>query len=246
MRIQAAAASDVGQQRRANEDCFAIAAEHGLYVVADGMGGHAAGQLASELCCRAMVRAAEVSHSSGGSLTERLRTAVMHANHEIFSTAQQRPEVAGMGTTVVATLVAGDRAALAHVGDSRAYRLRDGRLRQLTDDHSLVGELVRRQEITADAARGHPHRHVLTRALGVRPRVEPDLAEVGLQDGDLFMLCSDGLTNHVLDDEFPKLLDGRRDLQESCDRLVDLANQRGGEDNITVVLLRATLDPQAP
>jgi protein phosphatase len=239
MVLEAAAASDVGQQRKANEDCHAVAAEHGLYVVADGMGGHAAGQLASELCCRAIVRAIEVSHSSGGSLTERLRTAVMHANHEIFTTARNRPELQGMGTTVVATLVSDERAALAHVGDSRAYRLREGRLRQLTDDHSLVGELLRRREISVDAAREHPHRHVLTRALGVRPKVEPDLAEVGMQVGDVVAMCSDGLTNHVHDDELAKILAAEKPLQEICDGLIDLANQRGGEDNITVVLLRA-------
>jgi serine/threonine protein phosphatase PrpC len=238
MALEAAACSDVGQQRKANEDCYAIAAEYGLYVVADGMGGHAAGQLASELCCRAMVRAIEVTHSSGGSLSERLRSAVMHANHEIFSTARERPELTGMGTTVVAALVAGERAALAHVGDSRAYRVRNGQIRQLTDDHSLVGELLRRREISADAAREHPHRHVLTRALGVRPKVEPDLAELGVQPGDVLAMCSDGLINHVHDDELAKRLAGEGPLQESCDGLIDLANQRGGEDNITVVLLR--------
>jgi serine/threonine protein phosphatase PrpC len=241
MGLEAAVSSDVGQQRKANEDCYAVAAEHGLYVVADGMGGHAAGQLASELCCRAMVRAIEVSHSAGGSLTERLRTAVTHANHEIFSTARDREELTGMGTTVVAALVCGDRAALAHVGDSRAYRLRSGRLRQLTDDHSLVGELLRRNEISPDAAREHPHRHVLTRALGVRPKVEPDLAEVGILPGDIYCLCSDGLITHVHDDEIAKTLAIEdATLQERCDRLVEQANQRGGEDNITVVLLRVT------
>jgi protein phosphatase len=124
------------------------------------------------------------------------------------------------------------------VGDSRAYRLREGRLRQLTDDHSLVGELLRRREISVDAAREHPHRHVLTRALGVRPKVEPDLAEVGMQVGDVIAMCSDGLTNHVHDDELGKLLAAEKPVQQICDGLVDLANQRGGEDNITVVLLR--------
>ena len=238
MKLQAAAASDVGQQRKANEDSSAVVEAHGFFSVCDGMGGHAAGQIASQLACEALGKAIEVSASSGGSLTERLRTAVLHANHEIFTTAQRRPELAGMGTTVVALLVAGDRAALAHVGDSRAYRLRAGRLRQLTDDHSLVGELLRRREISADAAREHPHRHVLTRALGVRPRVEPDLAELGLQPGDVFVLCSDGLTNHVHDDEIAKVLSSRLAPAEACERLIDLANARGGEDNITVVLLR--------
>lgn len=238
MRLRCAAVSDVGLQRKANEDCYAVAEDLGLYVVADGMGGHAAGQLASELCCRAMVEAVRASREPGDSLAERLRAAVVEASDAIFATAKARPEVAGMGTTVVATLIAGERAAIAHVGDSRVYRIRGDRIRQLTDDHSVVGELVRRREISADAAREHHLRHVLTRALGVRPRVEPDLAEIALEPGDAFVLCSDGLVNHVHDDEIAKLAGGECDLQEAAERLVELANRRGGEDNTTVVLLR--------
>jgi protein phosphatase len=237
MRLRGAAVSDVGRQRKANEDCYAVDADLGLFVVADGMGGHAAGQLASELCCRAMVDAVGGSRGSG-TLAERLRAAVLEASDAIFSTARAQPEYQGMGTTVVATLVEGGRAALAHVGDSRAYRVREGRIRQLTDDHSLVGELVRRQEISADAAREHHLRHVLTRALGVRADVEPDLAELALEPGDVFVLCSDGLINHVHDDEIAKLVSGDTDLEEACKRLVELANRRGGEDNTTVVVLR--------
>jgi len=141
-----------------------------------------------------------------------------------------------MGTTVVALLVEGSRAAIAHVGDSRAYRVRRGRIRQLTDDHSIVGELLRRHEITADDAREHPHRHVLTRALGVRGHVQPDLAELTLASGDLFVLCSDGLTNHVEDHEIAKLAGEATDLDAGCAALIELANRRGGEDNITVAL----------
>jgi serine/threonine protein phosphatase PrpC len=144
----------------------------------------------------------------------------------------------GMGTTVVALLVEAERGAIAHVGDSRAYRVRAGRIRQLTDDHSIVGELLRRQEITADDAREHPHRHVLTRALGVRGHVQPDLAELTLAPGDVFVLCSDGLTNHVEDHEIAKLVSEAADLEAGCASLIDLANRRGGEDNITVVLAR--------
>jgi serine/threonine protein phosphatase PrpC len=139
---------------------------------------------------------------------------------------------------VVALLVEGSRAAIAHVGDSRAYRVRGGRIRQLTDDHSIVGELLRRREISADDAREHPHRHVLTRALGVRRSVEPDLAELTPELGDVFVLCSDGLTNHVEDHEIAEAASGEGELQEICEALVDLANGRGGEDNTTVLLLR--------
>ena len=143
-----------------------------------------------------------------------------------------------MGTTLVALLVVEGRAALAHVGDSRAYLIRSNRIRQLTDDHSIVGELLRRNEISEDAAREHPHRHVLTRALGVRRAVEPDLAELTPEPGDLFVLCSDGLTNHVEDHEIAKTILDDEDLQEACERLVDLANGRGGEDNTTLVAVR--------
>ncbi len=238
MRLNAAAATDVGLQRRANEDCHAVAPDLALYVVADGMGGHAAGQLASDLACRAVV--SRVSESVGpSSLSERLRGAVASANEAIFQTAAARPELQGMGTTVVALLASGARAAVAHVGDSRVYRVRDRSIRQLTDDHSLVGELVRRRQISPDDAREHPHRHVLTRALGVRGHVEPDLAEFALVAGDVFVLCTDGLTAHVSDDEMAKRVgEAGDDLQETAESLVDLANQRGGEDNITVALIR--------
>ncbi|MFQ5417355.1 MAG: SpoIIE family protein phosphatase, partial [Myxococcota bacterium] len=131
-----------------------------------------------------------------------------------------------------------NRVALAHVGDSRAYLVRSGRIRQLTDDHSLVAELVRRREITPAAARGHPHRHVLMRALGVRPSVEPDLAELTSAPGDVFVLCSDGLTGHVQDDEIAVEVNRHADLDTACERLIQLANDRGGEDNITVLLVR--------
>ena len=242
MILSAAAHTDVGLVRRANEDHHTLAPELGLYIVADGMGGHAGGQLASDLACQALLRAIEARVDSRESLAEQLRLAVAEANHEVFSTAQGRPELTGMGTTVVALLARGGRAALAHVGDSRVYRVRDGRIRQLTDDHSLVGELVRRRELSADAAKGHPHRHVLTRALGVRRRVEPDLAELTPAAGDVFVLCSDGVTAHVGEDEFAKVLAAEVDLQSACEGFVDLANSRGGEDNSTIVLVRCESD----
>jgi len=143
-----------------------------------------------------------------------------------------------MGTTLVSLLAAEGRVALAHVGDSRAYLVRGGRIRQLTDDHSVVGELVRRREITQSAAREHPHRHVLTRAIGVRREVAPDLAELTSSPGDLFILCSDGLTGLVQDEEIAEAASNASDLDAICAQLVDLANARGGEDNITVVVVR--------
>jgi serine/threonine protein phosphatase PrpC len=238
MILREAARSDVGLRRAANEDCFAVAPELGLYLVADGMGGHSGGQMASRLAAQTAVTTLEALEGATATPTDKLRYAVAAANREIFSTAQQKPELAGMGTTLVAVLARGERIALAHVGDSRAYLVRGGRIRQLTDDHSLVAELVRRREISPRAAREHPHRHVLTRALGVRRHVEPDLAELTPAEDDVFVLCSDGLTTHVGDDEIMKLVGEAGDLEVGCDRLIGLANSRGGEDNITVVLVR--------
>jgi protein phosphatase len=238
MILRAAASTDVGLRRRENEDRYALAPHLGFYLVADGMGGHTAGQVASELAAETALQVIGTLEGAAASLAERLRYAVAAANRAIFSKAQQHDEYAGMGTTLVAFLADEQRAALAHVGDSRAYLIRRRRIRQLTDDHSIVGELLRRREISEDAAREHPHRHVLTRALGVRRTAEPDLVELTLEAGDVFVLCSDGLTNHVDDHEIAKRVCAGEDLQEVCEQLIDLANGRGGEDNSTVLLAR--------
>jgi protein phosphatase len=238
MSLRGAARTDVGLRRRANEDTFALVPELGLYLVADGMGGHTAGQVASELAAEAAVRAVRTLEGASASLTDKLRYALAAANREILAAARAKPEFAGMGTTLVALLATEERIALAHVGDSRAYLIRAGKIRQLTDDHSLVAELLRRREISENAARGHPHRHVLTRALGVRRNVEPDLAELTPAGGDSFVLCSDGLTGHVRDEEIAEIAAPEGDLESICDQLVNLANSRGGEDNVTVVVAR--------
>jgi protein phosphatase len=238
MILRAAASTHVGRRRRMNEDRYALAPDLGLYLVADGMGGHTAGQVASEMAADAALRAVRTLQGASASLAEKLRYAVTSANREIYQTGRQRPELAGMGTTLVSVLAFEGRAALAHVGDSRAYLVRGGRIRQLTDDHSVVGELLRRREISEDAAREHPHRHVLTRALGVRPVVEPDLAELSPEPDDVFVLCSDGLTCHVEDDEIAEQVDAAADPDACVENLVDLANARGGDDNITVLILR--------
>ena len=238
MILRTAAQTDVGLRRRGNEDRYALDAQLGLCLVADGMGGHSAGQVASALAASAVVASLHERKGSDASAAEKLRAAIEDANRAIYSAARQQSEYSGMGTTVVALLVEGRRAAIAHVGDSRAYRVRSGRIRQLTDDHSIVAELLRRHEITADDAREHPHRHVLTRALGVRGHVQPDLAELTLSSGDLFVLCSDGLTNHVEDHEIAKIAGESQDPEGGCAALIELANRRGGEDNITVALAR--------
>jgi serine/threonine protein phosphatase PrpC len=246
MILRAAACSDVGMRRQVNEDCYALAPELGLYLVADGMGGHKAGQVASQLATDAALQAVQALQGATVGVAEILRHAVACANHEILKTAEDKPEFAGMGTTLVAVLALGDRLGLVHVGDSRAYIVRGGRIRALTDDHSVVGELVRRRQITEDDARAHPHRHVLTRALGVRSSTEPDLAEITPQVGDTFVLCSDGLTTHMRDHEIAYAATECSDPQDACNLLVAHANQRGGTDNITVVLLRYETDGEAP
>jgi len=238
MQLCAAARSDLGRRRLANEDSYALAPELGLFLVADGMGGHRAGQVASGLAARAAVATLRTLRDGRRGAAWRLRACVAAANAEILASSRSKPELAGMGTTVVALLAEGDRVALAHVGDSRAYRVRGGAIRRLTDDHTLVGELVRRGEISERAAASHPQRHVLLRALGVRRNVDPDLLELAPEPGDLYLLCSDGLTGQVEDAEIAELVAGESELDAACERLIDLANRRGGDDNITVVLLR--------
>ena len=239
MILRAAACTDVGKRRKQNEDRYALAPELGLFVVCDGMGGHKAGQVASELASEASLDAVRALRGGSVSLAEQLRHAVECANRAVFSRATSDIELNGMGTTLVAILATAERVALAHVGDSRGYLVRRGRIRQLTDDHSLVGELLRRREISEDDAAVHPQRHVLTRAVGVRDAVQPDLAELTPMAGDSFVMCSDGLTNHVPDDEIAwAFTEPDCDLQGVTEGLIATANERGGEDNITVVAVR--------
>jgi serine/threonine protein phosphatase PrpC len=238
MILRAAASTHVGLRRKANEDRYAMAPDVGLYLVADGMGGHQAGQVASELAAEAAIQAVEALQGATFGPAEMLRHAVACSNREIYVKATQRAELRGMGTTLVAIMVSDTRLALAHVGDSRAYLVRNGGIRCLTDDHSVVGELLRRQEISEADARAHPHRHVLTRALGVRRTVVPDLAELTPQAGDAFLLCSDGLTAHLQDADILQGVSAIADPQEACEGLVETANQRGGVDNTTVLILR--------
>jgi PPM family protein phosphatase len=238
MILQASAATDVGMRRRVNEDRYALVPDLGLYLVADGMGGHKAGQLASQLAAEEAVCALQSLEGESLSLAEKLSAVVAAANRRVFNMAKTHADYFGMGTTLVAMLASAGKIAVAHVGDSRAYLIRGGAIRPLTHDHSLVAELLRRSEITAEAALAHPHRHVLTRALGVRPNVEYDLLEMMPEDGDTVAMFSDGLTNHVSDDEIALAIRSSEDLEEACNGLVTFANDRGGDDNITVALVR--------
>ena len=238
MVLRSAAASDLGCRRVANEDYFLLAPEIGLFLVADGLGGRAAGDVASKLVAEGVAHSVRAGNGGEEHPADRLRQAVESANSELLATADRFPELRGMGTTLVALLVLEDSATLAHVGDSRAYLLRDGSIQQLTQDHSVVGELLRGRRISAAEALRHPQRHILTRALGVAEGVVPELAELTAREGDVVVLCSDGLTGHVLDWEIGEILTAKSDLRTFVDALVTLANDRGGRDNITVLAAR--------
>jgi protein phosphatase len=232
MRLGASAGkTDAGRVRRRNEDAFVR--DPPLFVVADGMGGAQAGEVASRLAAAAF---REFHDADGLAPEERLAAIVQEANRRIYERARTDSEVSGMGTTVTAALVGDDHVAIGHVGDSRAYRLRDGRLEQLTEDHSLVADLMRSGRLTPEEADAHPQRSVITRALGTDPEVDVDTSAVEAQPGDLFLLCSDGLTTMVSDEEILRLVAEAPTLDEAAARLVMAANSGGGEDNVTVVL----------
>lgn len=223
--------SDPGRVRRRNEDSFVVAPP--LFVVADGMGGAQAGEIASRLA----VTAFREYHAADRLEPEaRLRAIVQEANRRIHSRASSDPRASGMGTTVTAVLTTGGRAAIAHVGDSRAYRLRDGTLEQLTEDHSLVADLVRSGRLTREEAEIHPQRSVITRALGTDAAVRVDSFSVDLRAGDVILLCSDGLTTMVGDEEVARTLATASGVAAAARSLVQAANEAGGEDNVTVVL----------
>ena len=228
-KLRTASRMDIGRVRDNNED--AVVCGDRLAAVADGMGGHAGGEVASTIA------AALVQASFTGRSLDELQAAVRAANRAIWDRARGNADLEGMGTTLCAAGLTEDGSfAVVNVGDSRAYLLRDGSLRQLTEDHSLTAELVRRGELSEQDALEHPHRGVLTRALGVGPDVEPDSATYPAVAGDRVLVCSDGLFNEVPDDEITSLLATTADVQATADGLVELALSRGGHDNVSVVV----------
>jgi protein phosphatase len=228
MRVTAAAATDIGRVREGNEDSYLT--EEPLFAVADGMGGHRGGEVASQLAVETLER---MFKEGSGDLPDQ----VQEANRVIFERSVLDRKVAGMGTTLTAALVEGDRVRLAHVGDSRAYLLRDGELRLLTEDHTLVHRMVSEGEISEEEAETHPQRSVLTRALGVDTVVDVDDDMLKVRPGDRLLLCTDGLTSMVPEDQIGEVLRTVRDPQEAAKRLVRMANEAGGVDNTTVVIL---------
>ena len=228
MRVTAAAATDVGLVREGNEDSYLT--EEPLFAVADGMGGHRGGEVASQLAVETLEK---LFKKGAGDLPDQ----VQEANRVVFERSVVDEKVAGMGTTLTAALVEGDRVRVAHVGDSRAYLLRDGDLRLLTEDHTLVHRMVTEGEISPEEAETHPQRSVLTRALGVETVVDVDDDTVQVRPGDRLLLCTDGLTSMVSEQAIEEALRAVPDPQEAAHRLVQMANEGGGTDNTTVVVL---------
>jgi protein phosphatase len=251
MKVAAAGLSDVGRKRKSNEDSFHIDSERGLFIVADGMGGHVAGEVASRLAVdtiQEFLRMSEAdseitwpfefdeSLSSGGN---RIHAAIQLANREIVRHMQVKEDTRGMGTTVVTAVVADDSCFIGHVGDSRAYLIRDGQMSQLTRDHTFVNEQVEKGFMSRAEAERHPARNILTRAVGSAEDLHVDLSETRLQPGDRILLCSDGLSCMVEDPSILRVVQEHPDLEEACRGLVALANENGGWDNVTAVLIQA-------
>ncbi len=236
MRLEMSGATHPGQVRPHNEDDFAIEPERGLAVLADGMGGHQAGEVAAEIAVRTVTERLPASTDDPAG---RLVEAVLEANRRVLETAAARPECRGMGATLVALWCRDGRFYATHLGDSRLYRLRGGVLEQLTEDHSLVQEMVRSGMLTEAEAQASFNKNLITQALGIEPEVRPRVLEGELADGDLFLLCSDGLSDFVDDGRIAETLAAGGGLEATAGRLVDLANEAGGADNITVVLVRA-------
>lgn len=236
--VEEAARTDTGRQRHANEDSYY--ARSPIYVVADGMGGAQAGEVASQI-------AADVFDSDlgDGNPEEQLARLAQEANRRIFELSRADSSRSGMGTTLTGALISSDEVSIVHVGDSRAYLYRDGELRQLTRDHSLVEELRRQGKLTTEEAEEHPQRSIITRALGPEPDVELDVHTHQARVGDVFLLCSDGLTSMIREDQVRDILRNSESLKSAVDKLIEEANRAGGRDNITVVSFRLGGDGDA-
>lgn len=239
--------TDVGRIRTVNEDRAVVqhlASGYSLAIVADGMGGHQAGDVASQMAIEIIGQELENIPASIPleERRQRLVSAVHTANTQIYQVSVEQEQYKGMGTTVVAALATDQDMLIAHIGDSRAYKLNGDTLVQLTADHSLVNELVKSGQITPEEASHHPRRNVLLRALGTEPEIETDVTHVELVRGDVFILCSDGLSNLIESETIASILHHHDNLESAADLLVRSALQAGGDDNITVVLMQQTVD----
>lgn len=245
MELIAAGKTDTGIVRSNNEDNFIVDEKRGLLVVADGMGGHNAGEVASK-----MVVSIISDHLSGrqkffgeynnsySPSTNNLNSALRLANSAVLEAAEGSPQLQGMGTTVVAVIICGNRLSIAHIGDSRVYLVRSGNIEQLTDDHSVINEQVKRGLITPEEAANSSTKNYLTKALGISAEMEADLSELTLLNGDILLLCTDGLSNMISDEIMLELILVAQKPDAICDLLINMANKKGGKDNITAVIGR--------
>lgn len=235
--------TDTGMKRTRNEDSYAVEADHGLFIVADGMGGHTDGDMASSIAVtktaefvKTALADSEITWPFGMDHTAPreiniLSTGIRLANKSVFN------ESKGMGTTMVVLLIKDEKAYICHVGDSRAYRIRDNSIHQITEDHSLVAEELKRGTITKEQARGYALRHVITRAVGITPDVKADYNIESIMSGDIFLLCSDGLSGMLEDEEILEIILKNKNIDEQCAKLIKKANEKGGSDNITAVIV---------
>ena len=243
--------TNVGMKRTHNEDNFAIIPEENLVIVADGMGGHASGEVASKMAVDALKEFFEATAKDPDATwpykmdkarsyeENRLITGVKLANLRIFETSNRDLRYKGMGTTIVSTLVSGDKIYVGHVGDSRVYRVREGGISQLTRDHSLLEDYKEaKPDMTEEEERNFPHKNVITRALGMRETVQVDIRSHQIKSGDVYILCSDGLSGMVTDDQIGQIASNAKSLERAVAELVDAANRNGGTDNVTTLLLQ--------
>lgn len=250
MEVKSYGLTHVGRQRQHNEDSFLVEDNARLFLVADGMGGHAAGEIASRIAVDSISEFILHTKEDDGTWphaydeqfkrsTNRLMAAVRMANTRVLEAMRKDARLRGMGTTVVACLADGDVMSFAHVGDSRAYLIRNDALKRITNDHSWVFEQVQAGMLTEAEAEKHPLRNVITRALGGALQVNPDASEIETKTGDVFLLCSDGLTGMVPEEEILRLVTENEKLEDACQKLIDTANERGGLDNVTAILVKA-------
>ncbi len=238
--MKTASLSDKGKRRQLNQDVvysseLPVGNLPNLFIIADGMGGHKAGDFASRFAVDTICR--EVEYSAGRSPEEILQSAINVANTGIFELSNDNRDLEGMGTTVVAAVVYGDCLKVGNVGDSRLYIVNGKNIRQITTDHSLVEEMIRMGGLDRESARTHPNKNIITRAVGVTSAVAADFYEVRLQEGDIILLCSDGLSNMLEDEEIRMIVNAQRDIMEKAEALVRAANQNGGRDNISLILI---------
>lgn len=238
MKVTAAGLTDVGRVRRSNEDSLGLFPEIDLYVVADGMGGHAAGEVASRMAVEAIKQFFSSPETTEQTVELKLSHAISYANEQIYRAGEKDSSLNGMGTTVVAVVAKPAETIIGYVGDSRVYLYEGNKIRQLTQDHSLVNEYVRKGLLTPEAAQHHPLKHVISRALGTSPAVDVETLRQTALSRNILLLCSDGLSNKLNLQEMNAILAATQDnLEKACRALVEKAKEKGGEDNITVILI---------